>query len=52
MENDKTEYCDWAEDKDFVAELNERVRRYEEGIDRSYTWEGLETVIEELKKKR
>jgi hypothetical protein len=34
MENDEAEYCDWAEDKDFVAELNERVRRYEEGIDR------------------
>ncbi len=43
---------DWSEDEDFVAELNERVRRYEAGIDRSYTWGELEASIEELKKKR
>jgi len=43
---------DWSEDKDFVAELDERVRRYEQGIDRGYTWTEVEASIEELKKKR
>jgi hypothetical protein len=52
MENDEAEYCDWAEDKDFVAELNERVRRYEAGIDRGHTWEDLELSIKQLKKKK
>jgi hypothetical protein len=43
---------DWSEDAAFVAELDERVRRYEAGIDRAYTWNELETSIAELKKKR
>ncbi len=43
---------DWSEDEDFVAELDERVRRYEAGIDRAHTWDELEASIEELKKKR
>jgi hypothetical protein len=43
---------DWSEDKDFVAELDERVRRYESGIDRAYTWDELEKSIADLKKKR
>ena len=42
----------WSEDKEFVAELDERVRRYEAGIDRGYTWDELEVSIMELKKKR
>ena len=44
--------ADWSEDKEFVAELDERVRRYEAGIDRSYTSDGLEASTEELKKNR
>ena len=43
---------DWSEDEDFVAELDERVRRHEVGIDRAHTWDELEAAIEELKKKR
>ena len=43
---------DWSEDEEFVAELDERVRRYEAGIDRGYTWDELEASIEELRKKR
>jgi hypothetical protein len=43
---------DWSEDEDFVAELDERVRRYEAGIDRAYSWDELEASIAELKKKR
>ena len=44
------EKYDWSQDTDFVAELDERVRRYEAGIDRGYTWDELEASIEELKK--
>jgi len=43
---------DWSEDAEFVAELDERVRRYEAGIDKGYTWDELEASIAELKKKR
>jgi hypothetical protein len=52
MQTTNTESCDWAEDEDFVAELNERVRRYEEGIDRAYTWEEFETALELLRRER
>ena len=41
---------DWSEDEEFVAELDERVRRHEAGIDRAHTWDELEASIEELKK--
>lgn len=43
---------DWSQDEAFVAELDERVRRYEAGIDRGYSWEELEASIAEMKKKR
>ena len=43
---------DWSNDKDFVAELDERVKRYKEGIDPAYTWDELEASIEERKQKR
>lgn len=52
LEDQVIPVVDWSEDEDFVAELNERVRRYEAGIDRGYTWGELEASIEELKKKR
>jgi recombinational DNA repair protein RecR len=47
-----TPVTDWSEDEEFVAELDERVRRFDEGIDRGHTWEELEQSIEELKQKR
>ncbi len=43
---------DWSKDEEFVAELNERVRRYEAGIDKAYSWEELEQSLSELRKKR
>ena len=43
---------DWSKDKEFVAELDERVRRYEAGIDKGCTWDQLEASIAEMKKKR
>jgi len=47
-----SEPYDWSKDKEFVAELDERVRRYEAGIDKGHTWEELEATIAERKKKR
>ena len=44
--------ANWWEDDAFVAELDERVRRYEQGIDRAYTWEETEALIAERKNKR
>jgi|GEM_PF-265692 hypothetical protein len=43
---------DWSEDDAFVAELDERVRRYEAGIDRAYTWDEIKASLEKLKKER
>jgi len=42
----------WWEDKDVVAELDERVRRWKAGIDRAYSWDEVEQSINELKQKR
>ena len=43
---------DWQHDEEFVKELNERVRRYNEGIDKAYSWNELEVSIDKLKEKR
>jgi hypothetical protein len=42
----------WWEDEEVIAELDDRVRRWKEGIDRSYTWDEVEKSINELKQKR
>ncbi len=52
LKDQLTPAADWSEDKEFVAELDERVKRYETGIDRGYTWDELEVSIGELKRKR
>lgn len=52
LEDQITEPYDWSEDEEFVAELDERVRRYEQGIDRGQSWDELKASIAELKKKR
>ena len=43
---------DWSQDEAFVAELDERVRRWEAGIDKGHTWEETEAAIEKLKSER
>ena len=43
---------DWSQDADFVAELDERVRRYEAGIDKGYTIEEIENYFKELRENR
>jgi hypothetical protein len=52
LEDQVIPQVDWSQDKDFVAELDERVKRYRDGVDRGHTWAELETAIEALKKKR
>jgi hypothetical protein len=52
LKDQLTPAADWCEDEEFVAELDERVRRYDAGIDRGYTWDELEASIDELRKKR
>ena len=47
----KNEY-DWSEDEEFVAELDERVRKYKAGVDEGYAWDELEASIEQMKQKR
>jgi hypothetical protein len=52
LEEQMVPTVDWSDDEEFVAELDERVRRYEAGIDRGYTWDEVKASIEELKHKR
>jgi len=41
---------EWSEDEEFVAELNERIRRAEEGIDQTYSLDEVKASFEKLKK--
>ena len=43
---------DWSEDEQFIAELNERVRRWEEGIDKGVSMDEVKATLERLKKER
>jgi hypothetical protein len=40
---------DWSEDEEFVAELDERVRRYEAGTDPAFSIEEAKSSLQELK---
>ena len=40
----------WSEDEEFVAELDERVRRYEAGIDPAFSIEEAKSSLSEMKK--
>jgi hypothetical protein len=42
---------EWSQDEEFVAELNERVRRYEAGIDPSFSLEEVKAEFELLERK-
>jgi hypothetical protein len=52
LEDQVIPVVDWSEDKDFVAELNERVRRYEAGIDPSFSLAEVKAELEQLDKER
>lgn len=43
---------DWSDDEEFVAELNERVRRWEEGIDRGIPIDEIKMKLEQMRKER
>lgn len=43
---------EWAEDKDFVAELDDRLDKLNSGEDTGRTWTDIEASIEQLKTKR
>jgi hypothetical protein len=49
VEGDMEEKYNWWEDEKFVAELDDRVKRYEEGTDKAFTFE---EVKEELTKRK
>ena len=40
---------DWSEDEEFVAELDERVRRYEAGIDPAYSIEEVKEFLQQAR---
>jgi len=44
--------ADWSEDGEFIAELNERVRRWEEGIDRGIPIDEVKGKLEQMRKER
>ncbi|QKJ32195.1 hypothetical protein HQ865_21325 [Mucilaginibacter mali] len=50
LEDQGAEPYEWSEDEEFVAELNERVRRAEEGIDRTYSLDEIKTSFERWEK--
>jgi hypothetical protein len=50
FEDQMSPAVDWSEDEKFVAELNERVRRWEEGIDRGVSIEEVKAELERLNK--
>jgi len=48
LEDQLAPECHWSEDKEFVAELNERVRRWEAGIDPSFPLAEVKAEMEPL----
>lgn len=49
VENDIQKEVEWWGNKEFVEELNERAKRYEDGIDKAFTFEEIK---EELIKRK
>ena len=43
---------DWSEDEGFVAELDERVRRWEEGVDKGVSMDEVKAGLARLKNER
>jgi len=41
---------DWSDDEEFVDELDERVRRYEAGVDPGFSIEETKASLQEMKK--
>jgi hypothetical protein len=52
FEDQITPAVDWSEDEEFVAELNDRVRRVEEGIDKGVSMDEVKATLAKLKEER
>jgi hypothetical protein len=49
VESDIEKTLNWWEDKEFVAELDERAKRYEDGTDKGFTFEEVKEELLKLK---
>jgi hypothetical protein len=49
LEDQMVPRYEWSEDEEFVAELDERVRRYEAGIDPAFSIEEAKSSLNEMK---
>jgi hypothetical protein len=49
LEDQMAPAYDWAQDKEFVAELDERVRRYDAGIDPGFSVEETRVALQQMK---
>ena len=45
VENDMQKEVEWWENKEFLEELNERAKRYEDGIDKGFTFEEVKKEL-------
>jgi len=52
LEDQISNTSNWWEDEEFVADLDERAKRLENGTDKGYTWNEVEASLDELRKKR
>jgi len=52
LEGEMVQGYDWSEDKEFVAELAEEYKMYEDGVDSGITLEELEASLELNRKQR
>ena len=52
LENEIDQTKQWWDDKVFTAELNRRFNSLENGTDKGYTLEELETSVSRLRKKK
>ena len=50
LEEQMVPAVDWSDDEEFVAELDERARRYEAGIDPGFPVEEAKASLQEMKK--
>jgi hypothetical protein len=49
FEDQMSPIVDWSEDEDFVADLNDRVSRWEEGIDKGIPLDEFKASLERMK---
>ena len=45
VENDMQKEVEWWENKEFLEELNERAKRYEDGTDKGFTFEEVKKEL-------